>query len=95
MVLRTWHEIRGVSIKEKLQNNKIECLNSYIEYNIAKRKEAKAAGDMLGDIFFILMNNLFCVKTMYIMEYMEPVSKLIHLTNTHTNEKVGANRLWG
>ena len=42
---------------------KSEWLKAYIEFNIQKRKEAKAMGDKFGDVFFKLMNNAFYGKT--------------------------------
>ena len=51
------------SIKQKLENSKSEWLMPYIEFNIHKRKEAKAKGDKFGDLFFKLLNNAFCGKT--------------------------------
>ena len=56
-----WWE--DITIKQKLENSKSEWLKPYIVYNIQKRKEAKAMGNKLGDVFFKLMNNAFYGKT--------------------------------
>ena len=52
--------------KQKLEYSKSEWLKPYIEFNIQKRKEAKAKCDKcdkFGVIFFKLMNNGFYGKT--------------------------------
>ena len=63
-----WHLDNGlrfedVITKQKLNHRKSEWLKHYIEFNIQKRKEAKAKGDKFGDVFFKLMNNAFFGKT--------------------------------
>ena len=47
------------TIKQKLEYSKSEWLKFYIEYNIQKRKEAKAKGKKFADVFFKLTNNAF------------------------------------
>ena len=49
--------------KQKFNYSKSEWLKSYIEFNIQKRKEAKAKGDKFGDVFLKLINNAFYAKT--------------------------------
>ena len=56
-------KLKDITIKQKLEYSKSEWLKSYIEFNIQKRKEAKARGDKFGDVFFKLMNNAFHGKT--------------------------------
>ena len=51
------------TIRQKLEYSKREWLKPYIEFNIRKRKEAKAKGDKFGDLFFKLMNIAFYGKT--------------------------------
>ena len=46
-----------------MEYSKSEWLQPYNEFNIQKRKEAKAKGDKFGDVFFKLMNNAFYGKT--------------------------------
>ena len=63
-----WYLARGlkledITIKQKLDYSKSEWLKPYIEFNIKKRKEAKAKGDKFGNVFFKLMNNAFYGKT--------------------------------
>ena len=60
-----YHGLRseGIKIKQKLEYSKSEWLKPFIEFNIKKRKEAKAKGDKIGDVFFKLMNNAFYGKT--------------------------------
>ena len=38
-------KLEDITIKQKLEYSKSECLKPYIEFNIQKRKEAKAKGD--------------------------------------------------
>ena len=57
------HGLRLEDVKIKLEYSKSEWLKPYIEFNIKKRKEAKAKGDKFGDVFFKLMNNAFYGKT--------------------------------
>ena len=56
-------KLEDITIKQKLEYSKREWLKPYIEFNIRKRKEAKAEGDNFGDVFFKLMNNAFYGKT--------------------------------
>ena len=56
-------KLEYITIKQKLENSKRQRLKPYIEFNIWKRKEAKAKGDKFGDVFFKLMNNAFYGKT--------------------------------
>ena len=56
-------KLEYITIKQKLEHSKSEWLKPYIEFNIQKRKEAKAKGDKIGDVFFKLMNNAFYGKT--------------------------------
>ena len=56
-------KLEDITIKQKLEYSKSEWLKPYIEFNIRKRKEAKAKGDKFGDVFFKLMNNAFYGKT--------------------------------
>ena len=51
------------TIKQKMEYSKSEWLKSFIEFNIQKRKKAKAMRDKFGDVFFKLMNNAFYGKT--------------------------------
>ena len=55
--------MEDITIKQKLEYSKKKWLKPYIEFNIKKRKEAKAKGDKFGDVFFKLMNNSFYGKT--------------------------------
>ena len=50
-------KLEDITIKQKLEYSKRDWLKPYIEFNIRKRKEAKAKGDKFGDVFFKLMNN--------------------------------------
>ena len=54
--------LEDIKIKQKLEHSKKEWLKPYIEFNIKKRKQAKAKGDKFGDVFFKLMNNAFYAK---------------------------------
>ena len=56
-------KLEEITNKQKLEYSKREWLKPYIEFNIRKRKEAKAKGDKFGDVFFKLMNNAFYGKT--------------------------------
>ena len=56
-------KLEDITIQQKLEYSKNEWLKPYIEFNIQKRKEAKAKGDKFGDVFFKLMNNAFYGKT--------------------------------
>ena len=56
-------KLEDITIKQKLDYSKSEWLKPYIEFNIQKRKEAKAMGDKFGDVFLKLMNNAFYGKT--------------------------------
>ena len=56
-------KLEDITIKQKLEYSKREWLKPCIEFNIRKRKEAKAKGDKFGDVFFKLMNNSFYGKT--------------------------------
>ena len=56
-------KLEDITIKQKLEYSKSEWLKPYIEFNIQKRKEAKAKCDKFGDVFFKLMNNAFYGKT--------------------------------
>ena len=56
-------KLEDITVKQKLEYSKSEWLKPYIEFNIQKRKEAKAKGDKFGDVFFKLMNNAFYGKT--------------------------------
>ena len=51
-----------ITIKQKLEYSKSDWLKPYIEFNIQKRKEAKAKGDKFEVVFFKLMNNAFMEK---------------------------------
>ena len=42
-------KLEDITVKQKLEYSKIEWLKPYIEFNIQKRKEAKAKGDKFGD----------------------------------------------
>ena len=55
--------MEDITIKQELEYKKSEWLKPYIEFNIRKRKEAKAKGDKFGDVFLKLMNNAFYGKT--------------------------------
>ena len=63
MYLASGLKLEDITIKQKLEDNKSELLKPYIDLNIQKRKEAKAKGDKVGDVFFKLMNNAFYGKT--------------------------------
>ena len=56
-------KLEDITFKQKLEYSKSEWLKPYIEFNIQKRKEAKAEGDKFRDVFFKLMNNAFFGKT--------------------------------
>ena len=56
-------KLEAITIMQKLECSKSDWLKPYIEFNIKKRKEAKAKGDKFGDVFFKLMNNAFYGKT--------------------------------
>ena len=56
-------KLKDITIKQKLEYSKSEWLKPYIEFNIKKKKEAKAKGDKFGDVFFKLMNKAFYGKT--------------------------------
>ena len=56
-------KLGDITIKQKLEYSKSEWLKPYIEFNIKKRKEAKAKAEKFGDVFFKLMNNAFYGKT--------------------------------
>ena len=56
-------KLEDFTVKQKLEHSRSEWLKSYIEFNIQKRREAKAQGDKFGDVFFTLMNNAFYGKT--------------------------------
>ena len=56
-------KLEDITIKQKLEYSKREWLKPYFEFNIRKRKEAKAKGDKFGDVFFKLMNKAFYGKT--------------------------------
>ena len=56
-------KLEDITIKQKLEYSKSDWLKPYIEFNIKKKKEAKAKGDKFGDVFFKLMNNAFYGKT--------------------------------
>ena len=56
--------LEDFTIRQKLEYSKSEWLKPYIEFNIKKRREAKAKGDKFGDVFFKLMNNAFYGKTL-------------------------------
>ena len=56
-------KLEDITIKQKLRYSKSEWLKPFIEFNIQKRRKAKAEGDKLGDVFFKLMNNAFYGKT--------------------------------
>ena len=59
------HRLRleDIKIKQKLEYSKKELLKPYFEFNVKKRKKAKAKGDNFWDVFFKLMNNAFYGKT--------------------------------
>ena len=63
MVFKYCLRLENATIKQKLEYSKSEWLKAYIEFNIQKRKEAKAKGDEFGDVFFKLINNAFYGKT--------------------------------
>ena len=56
-------KFEDITVKRKLENSKSEWLKPYIEFNIQKRKEAKAKCNKFGDVFFKMMNNAFYGKT--------------------------------
>ena len=65
-------KLEDIAIKQKLEYSNSEWLKPYIEFNIKKRKEAKAKEDKFGDVFFKLMSNAFYGKKerMYIINKM-------------------------
>ena len=65
--------LEDVTNKQELEYIKSEWLKTDTEFNIQKRKEAKAKGDKFGDLFFKLMNNAYYGKTikMYIIDKIE------------------------
>ena len=77
--------LKDITIKQKLEYSKIERLKTYIEFNIQKRKEAKAKGDKFGDVFFKLLNNAFYGKTIenvynrQVVELVNEVDRYIKL----------------
>ena len=56
--------LEDITVKQKIEYSRSECLKPYIEFNIQKRKEAKARGDKFGDVFYKLMNHAFYGKTL-------------------------------
>ena len=56
-------KLEDITVKQKLEYGKSEWLKLYIEFNIRKRKEAKAEADKFGDVFYKLINNAFYGKT--------------------------------
>ena len=73
-----WYLVSGlkledITIRQKLDYRKSECLKLYIEFNIQKRKEAKARGDKFGDAFLKLKNNAFYAKTIEHVFYRQDV----------------------
>ena len=56
-------KLEDITIKQKLEFSESEWLKPYIEFNIQKRKEAKAKGDKFGDVFFKIKSNAFYGKT--------------------------------
>ena len=56
-------KLKDITIKQKLEYSRSEWLKLFFEFNIQKRKEAKAKGDKFGYVFFELMNNAFYGKT--------------------------------
>ena len=56
-------KLEDITIKQKLEYSKSEWLKPYFEFNIKKRKEAKAKGDKFWDAFFKLMNISLYGKT--------------------------------
>ena len=56
-------KLEDITNKQKLEYSKREWLKPYTEFNIRKRKEAKAKDDKFGDVFFKLINNAFYGKT--------------------------------
>ena len=65
--------MKDITIKQKLEYSKSEWLKPFFEFNIQKRKEAKAKGDKFGDVFFKLMNNAFYGKTKENVYYRQDV----------------------
>ena len=61
--LASGFKLEDITVQQKLEYSKSEWLQPYNEFNIQKRKEAKAKGDKFGDVFFKLMNNAFYGKT--------------------------------
>ena len=69
--------LQDFTIKQKMEYSKSEWLKPYFEFNIQKRKEAKAKGDKFGDVFFKRMNNVFygkAIKNVYNRQYVELVN---------------------
>ena len=88
-------KLDDITIKQKLEYSKSEWLKPYIEFNIQKRKEAKAKGDKFGDVFFMLMNNAIYgkQKSMYIIdvkdvELLNDVGKLKGITKATIKNQI-------
>ena len=56
-------KLEDITVKQKIEYSRSEWLKPYIEFNIQKRKEAKAKGDKFVDVFYKSMNNAFYGKT--------------------------------
>ena len=81
-------KLEDITIKQKLEYSKNEWLKPYIEFNIKKRKEAKAKGDKFGDVFFKLLNNAFYGKTIenvYNRQHVELVNDVDRYINLVEN----------
>ena len=66
-------KLKDIKIKQKLEYSKREWLKLYFEFNIQKRKEAKAKVDEIGDVFLKLMNNGKTIENLYNRQDVELV----------------------
>ena len=55
--------LEDITFKQKLVYSRSELLKPYLEFDIQEREEAKANGDICGDLFFKLVNKAFYGKT--------------------------------
>ena len=86
--LASGFKLEDITIQQKLEYSKSELLKPYIEFNIQKRKEAKAKADKFGVVFFKLMNDAFYGKTMenvYNRQDVELVNEVDRYVNLMEN----------
>ena len=67
-ILKTWNlletSIKYKKIHRVLQINQSLWLKPYIEFKTQKRTEPEKNGDRVGKLWYKLMNNIACRKTM-------------------------------